>query len=307
MTRVVFFGTPEEAVPALNELHERFGVELVVTQPDRPRGRSGKPAPPAVKMAALGHGIPVAQPESGRELAAMIAGKGDVGVVVAYGRILRRAVLESFEHGLLNIHFSLLPRWRGAAPVARALMEGDTMTGVTIIRIDEGLDTGPVLTAQAVDIHPSENAGSLTDRLARIGARLLVTTLPGYLAGEIMPVPQSEDGVTYAARIEPADRPLDGDIDPRTFLGRVRGLAPAPGATLTIDGVIHKILAARIGGDPGRPGRWTLVDGWPVINVGGSGIVLESVQPPGKRPMTGDVWARGRHASTGSVGVTGPQ
>src|SRR5690606_39699141 len=128
-------------------------------------------------------------------------GEFDLGDVVAYGRLLRPEVLALPVRGVLNVHFSLLPRWRGAAPVARALMAGDTMTGVTIIRLDEGLDTGPVLTAQLVDIHPSEDAGTLTDRLARLGARLLVSVIPGYLSGEVVPVPQTDDGVTYAEKI----------------------------------------------------------------------------------------------------------
>lgn len=302
MTRIVFFGTPEEAVPTLEALAERHEVALVVTQPDRPRGRSGRPQPPPVKEEAERLGLRVAQPATGEELASVVTGdRFDLGVVVAYGRILRPAVLEAPTGGMLNVHFSLLPRWRGAAPVARALMAGDTMTGVTIIRLDEGLDTGPVLTAQLVDIHPAEDAGTLSARLAHLGARLLVSVIPGYLSGEVVPVPQSDDGVTYAEKITAADRPLGGIADPSEFLARVRGLAPDPGAVLTIDGEPHRVLAARIGeGSPG-PGRWELWNGIPVVSVGRHGVELLTLQPPGKRPMAGDAWARGRQRREGTV------
>lgn len=307
MTRIVFFGTPEEAVPALRQLHGRFGVALVVTQPDRPRGRSGRPMPPPVKEFALEAGIPVVQPTSGTEIADSVDDGYDLGVVVAYGRILRPEVLDAFRYGILNIHFSLLPRWRGAAPVSRALMAGDTMTGVTIIRLDEGLDTGPVLTAQVVDIHPSEDAGALTTRLAEMGAHLLTSVVPGYLAGEVVPVEQTDDGVTYAAKLESGDRVLDGTTEVDVFLGRIRGLAPSPGATLTIDGDVHKILAAHAGGTPPGPGRWELDDGRPVVNVGGVGVIIDLLQPPGKRPMDGDEWVRGRRRSDGNVGSRGTE
>lgn len=304
MTSVVFFGTPEEAVPTLHELAARHDVRLVVTQPDRPKGRSARPQPPPVKLEAERLGIEVAQPAKAPDLLQVVRSKGpfDLGVVVAYGRILRREVLEVPEHGILNVHFSLLPRWRGAAPVARALMAGDTMTGVTIIRLDEGLDTGPVLTAQLVDIHPSEDAGRLTERLAHLGARLLVSVIPGYLSGEIVPVPQTDEGVTYAEKLTAEDRPLAGIDDAAEFLARVRGLAPDPGAVLVIDGDAHKVLAARIDGDPPQTGVWELRDGFPVVAVGGKGVALVKIQPPGGRPMAGDAWARGRRRERGAVG-----
>ncbi|MFO7300399.1 MAG: methionyl-tRNA formyltransferase [Actinomycetes bacterium] len=305
MTSIVFFGTPEEAVPTLTELAARFDVRLVITPPDRPRGRSKRPQPPPVKVEAERLGIPVEQPEKSAQIAETLTRHGpfDLGVVVAYGRILRPEVLDAPAHGILNLHFSLLPRWRGAAPVARALMAGDTMTGVTIIRLDEGLDTGPVLTAQLVDIHPAEDAGALTDRLARLGARLLASVIPGYVAGAILPVPQSDDGVTYAEKITAADRPLDGIADPAEFLGRVRGLAPDPGAVLVIDGEPHKVLAARADGDAPPAGTWELRDGFPVVPVGDNGVVLVTLQPPGGKPMPGDAWARGRRRTGGSVGA----
>lgn len=303
MSRVVFFGTPEEAVPTLETLATRHEIGLVVTQPDRPRGRSGRPQPPPVKQEADRLGLRVVQPQTSAELAEAVgADRFDLGVVVAYGRILRPDVLAAPAEGILNVHFSLLPRWRGAAPVARALMAGDAMTGVTIIRLDEGLDTGPVLTAQLVDIHPAEDCGTLSGRLAHLGANLLASVIPGYLSGEVVPIPQSDEGATYAEKVTASDRPLGGIEDASEFLARVRGLAPDPGGVLVIDGEPHKVLAARIGDHSPPPGAWELVDSVPVVAVGAHGVELVTVQPPGGRPMGGEAWARGRHRQGGSVG-----
>ena len=230
------------------------------------------------------------------------AGPFDVGVVVAYGRILRHEVLALPERGLLNIHFSLLPRWRGAAPVARALMAGDEMTGVTIIKLDEGLDTGPVLTAQAVDIPPDDDAGALTSRLAHLGARLLLEALPRYLAGDLEPVPQTEEGlVVYADKIEKEDRPIAPDTSAAAAVAKVRGLAPEPAATLTIDGEPHKILTARLHDTEVEKGHWRVVEGVPVAGFPGGGVELVRLQPPGKKAMSGADWVRGRHSSQGVV------
>ena len=196
MARVVFLGTPQAAVPSLHELTRHHEVVSVITQPDRPKGRSGRPVPPPVKTAAIDLGLAVAQPGSRGELTSAVseAGPVDIGVVVAFGRILGREALEIPSHGMVNAHFSLLPRWRGAAPVERALLAGDPMTGVTIIRLDEGLDTGPVLTAQAVDIESDENGGELTRRLADLAARLLGQTLGHYLTGDLVPVEKTDEG-----------------------------------------------------------------------------------------------------------------
>jgi methionyl-tRNA formyltransferase len=302
MTRIVFFGTPQEAVPALAVVADSFEVGLVVTQPDRPRGRSGTPAPPPVKKWAVEAGLEVAQPRSGAELGELVGEGFDVGVVVAYGRILRPEILAAPRTGILNLHFSLLPRWRGAAPVPRALMAGDLMTGVTIILLDEGLDTGPVLTAQGVDIGAEENAGELASRLATAGAVLLGRSITPYLNRDLVPIPQSDEGVTYAGKIEASDRPLDDDVDPAAFLGRVRGLAPVPGATLSIDGVRHKVLRAIPDGPAPGHGTWVTRDGWPVVGVGDAGIRLLSLQAPGRRPQSGDQWVRGVHRRSGVVG-----
>lgn len=303
MARVVFLGTPQAAVPTLEALLESHEVGLVVTQPDRPKGRSGKPTPPPVKESALAASLPVAQPETRAELATALSDHGpfDVGVVVAYGRILRPEVLESPEHGLLNVHFSLLPRWRGAAPVARALLEGDEMTGVTIMRLDEGLDTGPVLTAQAVDIGADENAGDLTARLAALGARLLVDTLPRYLSGEMQPVPQSDEGATYADKIENHDRPISPDDDAESVVARVRALAPDPAATLVIDGEQHKVYEARVAETEVPAGEWRRVGAVPLVGFADGSVELVSLQAPGRKRQSGAQWVNGRQRDQGSI------
>lgn len=304
MTKVVFLGTPQAAVPTLRALASSRDIALVITQPDRPRGRSKRPMPSPVKEAAIALSLPVAQPASRDELRAAIdsASPFALGVVVAYGRILGPDVLAIPERGFLNVHFSLLPRWRGAAPVARALIAGDPMTGVTIIRLDQGLDTGPVLTAQAVDISPGEDAGSLTERLASLGARLLSSTLDQYLEGRLQPIAQSPEGVTYADKLTSGDRPLhpDGAVD--DFVNRVRGLAPEPAATLEIDGEPHKILAATPHDAAPDVGTWELHDGLPVVGLRDGGVALERLQSPGRRAQRGMDWARGRRVSGGTVG-----
>ena len=304
MTRVVMMGSPEAARPTLHALNREMEVGLVVSQPDRPRGRSKRPVPPPIKVAAEAAGLDVAQPTSSKELAAAVqqAGPFDLGVVVAYGRILRPDVLDLPRGGFLNAHFSLLPRWRGAAPVARALLEGDPMTGVTIIKLDQGLDTGPVLTAQAVDILPEENAGSLTTRLAELSASLLLRVIGPYLAGELEPVPQVEEGVTYADKIGPEDRLLDPAADGESFVNRVRALSPAPGATLEIDGERHKVLAARLTEHAPPAGTWEERGGVPVVAVGSHGVELVQLQPPGRRPQSGADWLRGLRRRGGKIG-----
>lgn len=303
MARVVFLGTPQAAIPTLELLEDSHDVGLVITQPDRPKGRSKTATPPPVKEFAVDRGLHIEQPTNRGELAESIVASGpfEVGVVVAYGRILRPEVLQAPARGLLNVHFSLLPRWRGAAPVARALMAGDTMTGVTIMKLDEGLDTGPVLTAQAIDIPETDDAGALTQRLADLGARLLIDVLPRYLSRDLQPVPQSDDGVTYAEKIGREDRPIDQDADAESVVAKVRALAPSPGATLVLDQEPHKIYEARRTDVPVEPGTWVAVDGRPVAGFGDGAVELITLQPPGRNPQSGTDWVNGRHSDRGVV------
>ena len=306
MSRIVFMGTPEAALPALSALAESHEVGLVVTQPDSAKGRSGTPSPSPVKRLAEGLGLPTGEPTSGGALKELVDSHGpfDLGVVVAYGRLIGSDVLALPRRGILNIHFSLLPRWRGAAPVERALMAGDPMTGVTIIKLDEGLDTGPVLTAQAVDIADGENSGSLTTRLSEIGANLLLSIIDSYLSAEVEPVVQSDEGLTYASKLTKADRLLDAIIDPEEFVNTVRALSPSPGATLDIDGRRHKVTSATISDAPVPAGGWVSIDGRPVVSVGDGAVEILELQPAGRRLQSGADWVRGRQTSSGQVGPT---
>ncbi|MEA1902908.1 MAG: methionyl-tRNA formyltransferase [Actinomycetota bacterium] len=303
MTRIVFLGTPSAAVPTLVELAKSHDVGLVITQPDRPRGRSGRAMPPPVKEAALDLGVQVTQPETRQELDAAIrdAAPFDVGVVVAYGRILTGEMLAVPTLGFVNVHFSLLPRWRGAAPVERALMAGDSMTGVTIITIDEGLDTGPVLTAQGVDIDKTITGGQLTDVLANVGARLLGTVLPAYVDGSLMPESQVEEGSTYATKLSASDRRILLEESRETTVNRVRALNPSPGATLVIDDEVFKILSVEASTLEPEPGTWVIDRGVPVVGCSDGGLVLVELQPPGKTPRAGVDWARGSRRTSGAV------
>ena len=303
MTRVAFLGTPGAALPSLRALSEHHDIPLVITRPDRASGRGRALSAPSVKVEAERLGIEVAQPKSSSEIVEALGSVDglDLAIVVAFGRIITPEALAVPARGMLNVHFSLLPRWRGAAPVARALMAGDPMSGVTIIRLDEGLDTGPVLTAQAVDIGDEEVAGELTQRLAGLGARLVLDVIPEYLTGKLEPVPQSEEGMIYAAKIEPEERPIRVAGARKAEIDRVRALSPEPGAVLSIDDVPHQVLRARP--HPAEPARgtWLAVGGVPVVGLADGGVELVELLPPGKRPMGGGAWVRGRRQDGGMV------
>jgi methionyl-tRNA formyltransferase len=303
VSRVAFLGTPEAALPTLRSVAASHEVPVVVTQPDRPTGRGRALTPPPVKIEAERLGLSVVQPTSHSELKeGLESAEGlDVGVVVAYGRILRPEALAIPGAGMLNVHFSLLPRWRGAAPVNRALMAGDPMTGVTIFRLDEGLDTGPVLTAQAVDVDDEETAGNLTARLAVLGARLMTAVIPPYLEGTREPVPQSDEGLTYATKIEPQERVIRVDGRRIEEVNRVRALSPDPGATLVIDGERHQVMQARAHDTAPGMGRWMEVEGAPVAGLSDGGMELVTLLPAGKRVMSGESWLLGRRRSSGTI------
>jgi methionyl-tRNA formyltransferase len=303
VSRVAFLGTPEAALPTLRSLAAGHDVPVVITQPDRQKGRGRAITPPPVKVEADRLGLRALQPTSAEEVTEALesAGNLDLAVVVAYGRILRPEALAVPAYGMLNLHFSLLPRWRGAAPVSRALMVGDPMTGVTIFRLDEGLDTGPVLTAQAVDIGGGETAGELTARLATLGARLIIGAIPPYLDGVLEPVPQSDEGLVYASKIESAERVIRVDGNRLDEVNRVRALSPEPGATLVIDGEPHQVLKARLHEATPAPGRWMDAGGVPVAGLGDGGVELVTVLPAGKRPMSGEAWLRGLRRTAGLI------
>ncbi len=231
---IVFMGTPDFAVPALTALHgSRHRVRLVVTQPDRPSGRGRKPTPPAVKKAALEMGYPVIQPESTRtaEFTGQLKKSDpDLFVVVAFGHILRKNVLSIPPLGTINIHASLLPRYRGPAPIQRAIIDRVPETGVTTMMLDEGMDTGDILLKQRTAIGPAETAGTLHDRLSRMGADLLLETLDGLQEGSVSPRPQDPDAGSYAPMLTKEEGHIDWTADAESIEARIRGMTPWPGA-----------------------------------------------------------------------------
>jgi len=296
--RIVFMGSPEFALPILDALVEHFPVVGVVTQPDKPAGRGNRLTPPAVKVRAQALGLPVIQPRRLSEpetMAQLRAWAPDLIVVAAFGQILKPEVLQLPRYGCLNVHASLLPRWRGAAPVQYALLHGDAQTGVTIMLMDEGLDTGPILSQRATLIRPDDNALTLSQRLARMGAELLVETIPPYLAGELQPQPQDERLATYAPRLKKQDGLLDFTKPAVALARQVRAFYPWPGSFMPWRGGNLKVLQARALPEvpsPG-PGRRLAHQGWPAVGTAEGVLLLERVQPPGKRPMSGDAFLRG--------------
>jgi methionyl-tRNA formyltransferase len=293
MTRIAFLGTPLAAVPALRALAE--DVVVVVTRPDQPKGRSRIPQPSPVKVAALDLRKEIAQPSTADELATtMRRWAPEVAVVVAYGKIIPGAALEVPESGFLNIHFSLLPRWRGAAPVERAILAGDHETGVTIIRLDEGLDTGPVLARRRVEIDGDIDAAALTEGLATMGARLIAETLPVYLSGSLLPLPQRDDDATYARRFETAEARLDLSL-PADHLARVVRASTSRGGAYAFDHLDRlKIWRARPVSQPvlGR-GQVAFVEASVFVGTGEGSLEVVEVQPSGGRRMGAAEWARG--------------
>jgi len=291
--RIVFVGTAQFAVPSLEALvSARHDVALVVTQPDRP-GHRLRLTPPPVKVAAEALRLPVVQPEKIRNATAdLAAAQADVLVVAAYGQIVPRAILDIPPRGPINVHGSLLPRWRGAAPVAHAILAGDRVTGVTIMRMDEQLDHGPVLARRETEIGPHEDAPSLTSRLAALGADLLVETLARL--DEIEPEPQDESLVTLAPKLAKSDGELDWTGSAEEIDRRVRALNPWPGVTLPFGGRRVKVHDGRPQSGAGEPGEVLAVgrDGVEVACAEGS-YLLVTVQAPGSRPVPARVLAAG--------------
>ncbi len=233
--RLVFMGTPELAAVCLDALLRASGIQVagVVTQPDRPKGRDLKLAPPPVKELALRHGLPVLQPEKARDekfIEQLAAWQPELIAIAAFGQILPQRILDLPKFGCLNVHTSLLPKYRGAAPIQWAILNGDTETGVTIMQVEAGLDAGPIVSTVRTPIDAADNAQTLHDRLAKLGAALLVKTIPDYVAGLLTPQPQPPEGGTYAAKIKKQDGAMDWKLPARVLWNRVRGFTPWPGA-----------------------------------------------------------------------------
>ncbi len=304
--RVVFAGTPAFAAVSLRALLDAPDIELagVMSQPDRPAGRGMRLSPSPVKRLALDAGLEVVTPERLRGNAEALdwlnARKPDVLVVVAFGMILPPEGLSAPRIAPVNVHASLLPRWRGAAPIERALLAGDAETGVCIMRMDEGLDTGPVYARRATPIAPDDTGASLRERLAEMGAALLVETLPRIAAG-LAPQPQPEEGASYARKLANEERNLDW-TQPATAIDRVvRCFAPKPGARVRVRGRWLKVLRGEaLASAAAQAGAGTLLEGGHFDVACGEGVYrLLEVQPEGKKAMRGEDWLRGARLAPG--------
>ena len=320
--RVAFAGTPEFALVALQGLHAAgFQVPLVLTQPDRPAGRGMKLHASPVKMFALDHGMPVSQPHSlrldGKDPAeaaatrdALLADAPDVLVVAAYGLILPQWVLELPRLGCMNIHASLLPRWRGAAPIHRAIEAGDSRTGVTIMQMDAGLDTGDMLVREALDIAPTETTATLHDRLAQLGGRLMVEALELAACGGLHPEPQPKDGVTYAHKIDKAESSVDWSQSATDIARRIRAFDPFPGASTTLNGELVKLwgasrnidLCSKLSNTVEREGQILYIDSAGIgVQTGNGVLVLTHLQRAGGKRLPTAEFLRGCPLSPGMV------
>jgi methionyl-tRNA formyltransferase len=306
VANVVFMGTPEFAVPSLRALVRSATqtVAGVVTQPDRPAGRGRQVVASAVKRFALEAGLPVIQPHTLREPEAVEQLKAwapDVIVVCAFGQILKPAVLDLPLHGCVNVHASLLPRHRGAAPIPAAILAGEGETGITIMRMDAGLDTGPLLGQRAEPIRPEDTALTLGRRLAQLGATLLLEVLPDYLAGKVTPQAQDHTLATYAPQLKKEDGHLDCLRAAAELERRVRAFNPWPGAFALWQGQPLKILrATATAAAAGEPGQVSQADRGPVVACGSGGLLLLEIQPAGKKPMSATDFTRGARGFIGA-------
>ena len=300
--RLIFMGTPDFAVPTLLELAAaRHEIAAVYTRAAKPAGRGMELQPSPVEREARRLGLPVLTPTTlkGAEAqAAFRAHNADAAVVVAYGLILPKAILEAPRLGCFNVHASLLPRWRGAAPINRAIMAGDGASGVTIMQMDEGLDTGAMVTAESVAIGADMTAGELHDELAKLGSALMVRALAEIKRGAVMPKRQPAQGVTYAEKISNAETRIDWTKPWKQVHDHIRGLSPFPGAWFEFGGVRVKALRSTKGEGKGVAG--TVLDGSLTIACGDGAVRLTQVQRAGKQPMSAEEFLRGTKVETGA-------
>jgi methionyl-tRNA formyltransferase len=303
--RILFYGTPEFALPTLHSLLARHDVVAAVTQPDRPVGRGQRLSPPPVKRRAVAAGLPVLQPARLRDPewpARLAAFSPDVAVVVAFGQILPKAVLDVPAHGSINVHASLLPRYRGAAPIAWAIMRGEAETGITTFRMDPGMDTGDILLQEATPIDPAETAGELGARLAELGARVLLRTLEQL--DSLTAMPQDSSAATLAPRLKKEDGWLRLDETARDLVNRVRGCNPWPGAALMTPVGRLLLWRAAVAPGPSRAAPGTLVSsdaGAVAIATGGGLLLPDTVQPESRKAMRWEDFLRGARLGPGAT------
>lgn len=295
-TKIVFMGSPAFALPTLQTLAAHYPVVGVITQPDQPAGRGRTLTPPPVKTLAAQLALPVIQPRRLRDpepMAQLHAWNPDLIVVAAFGQILRPNVLALPPHGCLNVHASLLPRWRGAAPIQASILHGDAESGVTIMKMDPGIDTGPTLTRRALPLTPNDTAETLSAKLADLGAALLLETLPAYLRGDLLPQPQDETYATYAPMLKKEDGMLDFANPAEALAWKVRAFNPWPGASFEWAGGTLKVHRAHA--EPGKAaaGQLLRVGKLPAVGTSEGVLVLDEVQPQGKKTMPGQVFLNG--------------
>jgi methionyl-tRNA formyltransferase len=307
--RIIFLGTAELSCASLQALagDARYQIAAVVTQPDRPKGRELKPQPSPVKSLALRQGLPVLQPERARDekfIAELRALQPDLIVTAAYGQILPPPILDLPRHGCLNVHTSLLPKYRGAAPIQWAIANGETETGVTIMKMDTGLDTGPIVSQRRTAILPPDDSATLHDRLAQLGAELLAQTIPDYVAGKIQPVPQPAAGASHAAKIKKEDGHIDWNQPARTIWNRLRAFTPWPGAFTFLPAEprpqLVKIWKAEVVEQSGEGGRVLSADKTGiVVGCGGHALRIHELQREGGRQLTAAEFLAGHPLKVG--------
>jgi methionyl-tRNA formyltransferase len=315
--RLIFMGTPELAAVCLESLLRPadYQVVAVATQPDRPKGRDLKLQPSPVKLFASRAGIPVLQPERARSedfIAALRKAEPELIVVAAYGQILPAAILDLPRYGCINVHTSLLPKYRGAAPIQWALLNGDSETGVTMMKMDVGMDTGPILSASATPISPEDTAETLHDRLASLGADLLLKTIPDYVSGKIQPRPQPSEGVSYAPKIKKLDGHIDWQQPATAIWNRIRAMSPWPGAFTYLEAPapqpqspprLLKIWQAKVASASGSPGQILNADkSGLLVGCGEGGLLVQIIQLEGGRRLSAAEFLAG-HSHSVSAGV----
>lgn len=301
--KIIYMGTPDFAVPALKRLAAEHEVEAVFTQPDKPKGRKMIMTPPDVKVCALELGIPVYQPNTfkdGSALEVINQYAPDVIVVAAYGKILPKSVLKAPKYGCVNIHGSLLPRYRGAAPIQQAVLNGDKVTGITTMLMDEGLDTGDILMTVQTQIGENETSGELFDRLAVMGGDLILKTLEAIENGTLTPKKQDEFAACHTAKIDKTYCPIDFSKTAAQVHNQIRGLYPWPIAATKLDGRNIKIYSSRICEKSGKPG--TILSVKPlVVACGDKSVEILELQPEGKKRMTSQAFVLGHKLSVGDI------